>query len=290
MRFTIVTPSYAPDFERAELLVESVRRFAPPDVDHTLLIDRRDMALFRKLEGPRTTLLEVESVLPWWIRRMPGAKRWWLSLKTRPIRNWALQQVVKLTAAAHVGGDVLVFADSDVTFVRPFTTDLFHRDDKVGIARVDFQSPDHLSWLAAAADMLGVPRAEIPPVNFIGNLITWRKDVVPRLHEHLERKHGVDWQRVIARQWKLSEYMVYGLFVEKVLGFEAAGHFPTHYPMLHLSWGYELDKPGEIDRFFRELTEASSGIMIHSKYRLSVDSYRKKVEGIWERSSREPRG
>jgi hypothetical protein len=97
--FCIVTPSYAPDFERCRLLCKSIEQFVTPPVDHYVIVERRDLRLFRQLQGSRTEILPVQSILPWWIRRLPGARRWWLSMKTPPIRNWICQQLIKIAAA-----------------------------------------------------------------------------------------------------------------------------------------------------------------------------------------------
>ena len=74
MKTAIVTPSYGPDFDRCRLLVESVKAFVPGGVEHVLLIDRKDVPAFRPLAGPRTRIVAVEDVLPWWVRRIPGAR------------------------------------------------------------------------------------------------------------------------------------------------------------------------------------------------------------------------
>ena len=56
MKFAPVTPSYAGDFERCALLVETARRCLPPDILHHLFVDRRDIELFRPLASARTRL------------------------------------------------------------------------------------------------------------------------------------------------------------------------------------------------------------------------------------------
>ena len=282
MQFALVTPTYAPDFARARLLVESVNRFAEPGLPHYLVVDRRDVPLFAPLEGERVRLLVVEDVLPRWVFRVPGVTRWWLSLRSWPVRNWVLQQIVKLSVADHVSADALIFIDSDVTFVRPFGAARFvDAAGRVRLSRVGFQSPMHRRWLGVAAGLLGVPEAEVPAVNYVGNLITWRADVARQLHAHLAARHRRPWQATIARQWHFSEYMLYGLFVERVLGIEASGHFADTRPVLQLSWDYDLRQPAEVDRLFADVGPEHIGVMIHSKDGVPVAAYRPHLERLW---------
>jgi len=119
LKFGIITPSYSPDFERCRLLSKSIQQFVSPDVTHHIIVERRDLPLFRQLQGLNTEIHIVQSLLPWWIQRIPLFKNGCFSFKTLPIRNWITQQIVKISSAQCVEEDVLVFVDSDVTFVRP---------------------------------------------------------------------------------------------------------------------------------------------------------------------------
>lgn len=119
MQMTMITPSYGPDFDRCKMLVNSVNKYVPDTVEHVLLVDQRDEAQFQKLASSRTRVMTVESVLPWWIMRLPMARRWWFSFKSMPVRNWILQQVVKLGVGEHIESANYMFVDSDVSFIRP---------------------------------------------------------------------------------------------------------------------------------------------------------------------------
>ncbi|OWK21969.1 hypothetical protein AJ88_13520 [Mesorhizobium amorphae CCBAU 01583] len=55
----VVTASYAPDFERCRLLCETMDRQVSGVVHHYILVEHRDVALFRQLEtGSRTVVDE----------------------------------------------------------------------------------------------------------------------------------------------------------------------------------------------------------------------------------------
>jgi hypothetical protein len=110
--FAVVTPSYTPDFDRCKLLARSVQKFVQP-ATHYIIVTRKDYPLFKKLQGPKTEILVVESLIPRWFFKLPLLKNGWLSFKTPPVRNWILQQIVKLSAGLHLEKDVLIYADGD---------------------------------------------------------------------------------------------------------------------------------------------------------------------------------
>ena len=65
----IITPSYAPDFERCRLLSETITQFHQSPINHYIIVDQKDYQLFSQLKKANTEIMTVESVLPWWIKR-----------------------------------------------------------------------------------------------------------------------------------------------------------------------------------------------------------------------------
>ena len=138
----MVTASYAPDFERCRLLCETVDRHVSGAAHHYILVEHRDVALFRQLEtagAPSSTSATCcragcalfDDPLSLFRRRV------WLSLKTQPLRGWHVQQLRRIAIAAHASEDVLVFCDSDVAFLKPFDCAAFWRDGKARLFRRD---------------------------------------------------------------------------------------------------------------------------------------------------------
>lgn len=274
MNFAIVTPSYAPDFDQCKLLCETVEQWVDPTVQHYLIVDKRDLELFKKLENHRTHVITVESILPWWIRRLPKAKKWWLSLKSLPIRNWFLQQIVKLSVATFIDADAYIFVDSDVCFIRPFTPDTFVKNEKVRLFRVPgaAQLPTHFKWHRTASQLLGLPVKDYHGSTYIGNLITWRRDHLLQMYAHIEKTTGRGWREAICQHWHLSEYILYGIFVEHVLG-ESNLHNYEDVPVCHISWDYELNTDEEIEHFFNEVQPNHVAVMVSAKQNVPVRSY-----------------
>ena len=94
----IVTPSYGPDFERCRLLCETLDRFVTGFDRHYLLVEHRDVALFRSLESPRRIVVDERDLLPRCLvpinDPLSGFKRrLWLSPWTMPLRGWHAQQL-----------------------------------------------------------------------------------------------------------------------------------------------------------------------------------------------------
>jgi Family of unknown function (DUF6492) len=281
-QFALITPSYWRDFERCKLLVESVEHCLTDASRHYLVVDRRDVPLFQPLTSSRTHLLVVEDLLPTWIFRAPGLKKWWLSLRTLPIRNWILQQLVKLSVCDAIDEDVLVFCDSDNTLLRPFDLSLrLMQDDRLALLRVNFQNRDVYEWTDSAKQILGLADRVIPPVTYVANLIAWHRTNVIALRQHIEALHSRHWIEVVCQHRNISEYMLYGIFVEHVLGLQAAQHVLTDTELIKPSWSYPLKDAVKLQEFFSTLDETHVGVMIHSKDDVPVEIYRDRIRAFW---------
>lgn len=278
LRFGVVTISYGPDFERCALLSQTFKQYVEPSIRHTIVVDRRDEQLFSPLRDDRTEILTVESILPPWVFRLPLARRWWFSAKTPPVRNWILQQFVKLSMPLHLPEDVLLYVDSDVAFVRPFHAEQFVRDGNVRLLRMPGEGnlTSQYPWHRTAAKLLGLPPQDYFGARYIGNIVSWKRDNVLRLHQHIEETTRQDWRRAILSSWHLSEYILYGVFIDQVLG-EGAGHYADADNICHEYW---LDQPmsrADLRGFFQSLMPEHVAVMISAKAGIGVSEYRELV-------------
>jgi len=276
---TLVTPTYLPDLARCELLVESVQRCAPT-LSHHLVVDHRDLRHFQHLSD-RATIITSEDLLPWWVRRMPGRKSLWLSLRSRPTRGWIIQQVLKIAVASQVGADVSMFCDSDVAFVRPFDTSKVLADDSVALLDVEFVNDEVRRWTSTAAGLLGLDAAAVPARGHVGNLICWRRQNVVAMIERIEAVTGSDWRAALMRLPTFSEYILYGTHTRGVQGYPSSGHHPSTVPLVKASWGVDLRDEHEFDEFFSSFDPATVAVMIHSKDGLDPARYRRRLEQLW---------
>jgi hypothetical protein len=157
--------------------------------------------------------------VPWW-------PKWWISLRGRPTRGWIVQQIVKLSAPSFTGADVLINVDSDVMLVRDFDPRIAERDGAVPMFRETIPRPSNMltRWHEAAALALGLAPEPGCLTSYVTQLVTWRRDNVIALQRHIERVSGRGWVESLLSFDTISEYVLYGVFCERVLG-ERSGHF-----------------------------------------------------------------
>jgi Family of unknown function (DUF6492) len=280
--FGIITPSYAPDFQRCQLLAWSISEFVQPPFQHYIIVDRRDYGRFRLLNNTHTRVLTVESVLPWWIWREPLWRKLWLSLKTRPMRNWILQQIVKIAVAQQITEDVAVFIDSDVTFVRPFALTSLTRSTDLRLFRDDIgnetQRQMHYKWHQSASRLLDLPNVSPDIPDYIGNLITWKKSNVVQMCDYLEQISGRDWIQTLGNVWNFSEYVLYGTYIDRVLG-SAAGQYADDHNFCHDYWVPENLDDQKLQNWIAGVKRDQVAVMISAKAGISVDRYAAMIQG-----------
>lgn len=268
MRVAIATPSYAGDIERCRLLCASIDRFVTGLSTHYILVEDRDAALFAPFAGPRRRILTESEMLPAWLKSRPdplslGKRRIWTGFRALargipPLRGWHAQQLRKFAIARVIDEEVILFADSDMMFLRPF--DLRSLVSRAGVrlyAKPDgitAQMPEHVEWCEGAAGLLGLPHPTMPSMDYINNLVSWRRDRVLEMLSLIEARSGRDWVSAIASRRRFSEYMIYGYYVERVLGLAAAGHFADARELCKVYWGGDAEELPSL-RSFEEVLE-----------------------------------
>jgi hypothetical protein len=256
-RIAIVTPSFARDFALCSELNESVLTYLPASAKHYIIVDARDVALFRTLENARTIVASVEDVVPRGYVKLPYLKKWWFAGPALvPAKGWLVQQVVKLCAAQLVGDAVQVNVDSDVRFVRPVDPALFVKDGRTRLYRKPggiHAGMTHVKWHHAVCRLLGVRPDPLPMDDYVGNMITWDTRIVAQARARVEAVTGLPWHVAFARGRTVAEYLLYGLYVDKVLGRDAAGVWIDERSWCHTYWGPEPLRPPDVDAFVSSL-------------------------------------
>src|SRR5579863_6974991 len=253
----LVTPSFARDFELCRALNESVLRFVPAPVKHYIFVDRRDLALFQSLEGPRTVIAAIEDILPPGFFKVPFSKKWWVSLSAQyPAKGWLVQQLAKLSATRVLQERVVVNMDSDVRFIRPVDLNLFASQGKTRLYRKPggiVAGMPHVDWHRNVSRLLGIKPDEIPMVDYVGNVISWDRRVALDALAHVELITGLPWHVAFTRGRSVSEYLLYGLYVEKIAGHQSAGVWIDERSWCHTYWGPQPLLEGEVEPFVSEL-------------------------------------
>lgn len=275
MSIAVVTPSYSGDAVFCAELNRSVLELTP--WTHYILADRRDLGHFRRLAGDRTQVLPKEDILPGHLLRVPGSTRWMSPYTVRPLGGWLVQQIAKFACADHLDEDVVLCVDSDVLLVRDMVEADYVRDgrvrlysDPVGI------TPDmlrHVEWYNNACRLLGV-EPETPPMrDYITCVVSWSRALILSMMDRVAEATGRPWYESVARTPQFSECLLYGVYVDKVLGPEAPVWADVDNHLLQ-HWGPSPLLDSDAEPFVAQLRADDSAVMICSRSGTSMETRR----------------
>lgn len=240
-QMAVVTPSFGPDFELCADLSRSVLQNSPDSVRHHIIVPQADLELFGRLAGPRTQIHDEAEFLPRSFVRLPRSKYTFnLRRPFPPVRGWILQQIVKLSAAAASTADVVLLVDSDIEFIHPFSAETFMRDGVVRFYRtpdaIDDRLPRHVIWHQASRRLLGLPQSAAPYTDYVSSLLAWDPAIVRQMLSRVSATAGRPWTTAVGAQLHFSEWTLYGVFVDHVLG-PSANSFASDDPLCPAHWG-----------------------------------------------------
>ncbi len=239
---------------------------------HVLVVDHADRRAFEPLRSERTQIVESEALLPSWITG-PGRGHGWRSAKTGEFPGWLAQQLLKLAVADVRDEDVLIVCDADIAFLSRFDPrDALVLDGRLPIPHVAFADDDHRSWRRAACGLLGLPDDQAA-VTYVGNVVPLWRELIVAMRSRIEATTGVSWQHAILRTRDVAELFLYGMFVERVVGLDAARHVPAPHDVIAPSWGCRMTSPAEAVAFVDAVTAPRVGVMFHSKDQVPVAWY-----------------
>ena len=263
---------------------KSMLQFTDKSVVHYLFVPPTDVELFKSLGGRRCVVLAANELLPdrmiWvppWVnplirfvlRNRPHANLAALNLlrPIPPVRGWIMQQIIKLAAATRLDADILLLVDSDVQFVRPITFDTFVQNGRLRQYRRDAtvgeDLPGHVAWHKNARELLGLPAPKLPLPDYVSALNVWDRRVVLALLDRIERITRQHWIDVLGGQLTFSEHILYGVFVDEVLG-PSANTFVTS-SLCHSYWDTSPLDETSAATFLRSLSADDVAILIQSK-------------------------
>ncbi|HQG78685.1 MAG TPA: DUF6492 family protein [Bacteroidales bacterium] len=297
-RLAIITTTYRNDLDWCRILCESIDRFVPVDIMHYLFVDNRDISLFRSLENNRRRVISQNEIIPWWLLRLPFRVRghnFRISPVTLPVRGWIAQQVVKLGVFEVLDEDVFLCLDSEAFFFRPFNPASLFRGDKVMMVRHEepWDWPNARVYYSAAHKLLGVKHDSSPMKRYMSVQFIFRREVLKKLAENI-RSDTIfgSWKIPLFNTIRFSEYTLYGIFVERILGFESSGHFPAGEFLIRYigpkSYGHRLENLEKLLAGFEPLP-GEVGILLQKgrakKKGISPDAvlYEGMVQRLWER-------
>jgi Family of unknown function (DUF6492) len=193
---------------------------------HYIIVEFRDFAVFKHLATSQRTVIVMESILPTWLRHLASPSLFknrslWYSFRTGFMIGWQVQQLVKMKMAFNVSDAGLVYCDSDVFFIRPFDVASMQVDGKFRFYRTDhafkLEDSPNRTYLISSARHLGLGSNPFPSPSYIDNIVAWHRDTAVALCQHIEDTSGGDWMVTLGRRYIISEYSLYGLFVDRVI-------------------------------------------------------------------------
>jgi hypothetical protein len=226
--------------------------------------------LFGRLAGPRVEIRCEADLLPRSFVRLPFANIMVnLARPFPPVRGWIQQQVIKLAAIAASDDDVVLVADSDVEFVRPFTPDTFLRDGSVrffrGKDQIDRRLTRHMTWHRVARELLGLPPAEPPYPDYISSPLAWDPKIVRQMLARVEATKR-PWATAIAGLLDFSECVLYGVFVDEVVG-ASANLFVSDDSLCRVYWEQTPLTEEGAAAFIQSVRPTDIAVVIQSKSR-----------------------
>jgi hypothetical protein len=263
----VLTPSFRGDVDLFEDLHESVLARTAPSVVHHVIVPPSDARLFRPYEGSRCRVWTHRDLLPRYCVSVPHASGLTLSLRRPwpPVRGWVVQQIMKMAGTAAIDARAVLIIDSDAVLLRELTLAHFRHDGRLLHFRWDGAVATgmdrHLLWHDVARRLLGLPgTVSAPAPDYVSPIIAWDPAVVRSLLEHIAEATGRNWIDAVAGQLHVSEFMIYGVFVDHVLG----GIPPFRGPLCHNYYDRVPLTPAAARAFAHDMPPRALGAMISS--------------------------
>jgi hypothetical protein len=184
-----------------------------------------DAHLFRQYEGTRCRVWTHRDLLPRYCLSLPYASGLTLSLRRPwpPVRGWVVQQLMKLAGTAAIDARAVLIIDSDAVLLREPELEQFSHNGRLRHFRNDGAvTPGmdrHVLWHNVARRLLGVSGVvSAPAPDYISPIIVWDPAVVRSLMDHIADSTGQYWMDAIARELHVSEFIIYGVFMDEVVG------------------------------------------------------------------------
>lgn len=231
----VLTPSFRGDASLFADLHHSVLANTASSVVHHVVVPPSDARLFRPFEGPRCRLWTHRDLLPRRYLSLPRAHGLTLNVRRPwlPVRGWVVQQIMKMAGAAAIDAKAVLIADSDAVLVREATLDEFIVDGELWHYRWDGavtkEMRRHVLWHNVARDLLGLEGVVDPPLpDYVSPICIWDPVWVRSMLAAIEDATGSNWIDAVTGQLHVSEFVVYGVFVDDVLGRTASDSALCH--------------------------------------------------------------
>ncbi len=177
-----------------------------------------------------------------------------------------------------VDEDGFLYTDSDTAFLRPFDCNSLWHGDKLRLfvrpdALIQPKWPEHPVWSANAAKLLNIKNGKSALNDYVGQLVSWRRDSVLSMCERIEAVSGLHWVAALGNIRRFSECFIYGRYVDDVL--HDAGHYTDTHDLCRMQWFAPPPSEEEFRMFIADMEPHQVAIGMQSFLGLSVDDIRR---------------
>jgi Family of unknown function (DUF6492) len=292
--WAVITPSYRGDFERCRLLCRSMDAFVTGPWHHYIIVETVDLELFKPLAGPRRTILEMEALLPssfHHLARIPiiNNRSLWFSWGTRFMAGWHVQQLIKMEMSFQLQEQGLLYCDSDVFFVKPFDISNLCKDKRYRYFstadRYEEKIIPNPKYTTVSARLLGIKENPFPSPTYVDNLVTWHSPTVRDMCKHIAQVTGRDWRVSLGREIFLSEYSLYGLYIDHVL--KDRSHLKLeHHRLCKTVWHRGAMDDAALETFCSELESSIVALGVQSFAGVAVERLEKQLQKAIQREGK----
>jgi hypothetical protein len=238
------------------------------------------LPLYRQFATPHREIVAQEDLLPFRIWRLPTALRHlsgvirglsrplYVNAMLTPIRGWMIQQMLKIEVSRRAQEAAIMHVDSDVFFVRRFSADMAFANGKPQFFTVSGQTanPMHSRWNAVCAKLLEADIPESFHNHYIENCVLWSPDMVRSMVARTEDVTGRSIHDTICALRTISEYYLYGLFLDIVEGHGAVS--PTDVSYCNSYWPASDDVSYDFKAHMAQMNPKHVALAIQSTYPL----------------------
>jgi len=228
--------SYRADYEECLLLCESIDRFVPQGIPHYIFVNDEDWDLFKPLAGTRRLIYPKSVVLPRALIRVPFrlfGHHFHISPFSIPVREWIIQQIVKLSVWEIINPEYEVFlnVDSENVFMKPFLINSILRQDRLGIFRRTYQGrfrQAYTQFFASCKKLLGLeqPIDELMAYDYMGSVVGFKRSTLYAMCNDIAQRHwSHNYKIALMNTYRFSEYFLYALFAMYKEDVTMQGHF-----------------------------------------------------------------
>jgi hypothetical protein len=138
---------------------------------------------------------------------------------------------------------------------------------------IDERLPRHVIWHRVARQLLGLPTAAPPHTDYVSSLLAWDPGILRQLLARVETVSRRPWPTAIGGQLHFSEWTLYGVFVDEVLG-KPANSFASERTRCHSYWDEAPLGAESIGDFLAGIQPDDIAVMISAKSQTSLDTRR----------------